>query len=187
MVIQVYIYKWSRSSTFGAASAPAKKARHATTLPQQRDHVFRPQICWILQYYTWSSITLSLSRSYKFVACPVLLIWLPGVMELVVQFPQVVAVGVDIEILHGDGRYVQHVQFVGQLPRKLGLLQCLRTKRETYVTFKITTGGYWYHHKHHGKDLSPLSHLLFTGLNDRRLNFNSVSKNLRCTTLRQLI
>ncbi len=44
-------------------------------------------------------------------------------MELVVELPQVIAVGVHVVILHGHGRHVQHVQLIRQLSRELGLFQ----------------------------------------------------------------
>ena len=31
--------------------SPISRAGHATTLPRHRDHVFRPQSCWLLHYY----------------------------------------------------------------------------------------------------------------------------------------
>ena len=34
----------------GRTLADNSKARHATTLPRQRDHVFRPQNCWLMHY-----------------------------------------------------------------------------------------------------------------------------------------
>ncbi len=44
-------------------------------------------------------------------------------MELVVQFPEVIAVVIHIVILHGDRRHVHHVQLISELLGKLGLLQ----------------------------------------------------------------
>ena len=64
-----------------------KRAGHATTLPRQRVHVFRPLNCWFLHYvfryllhgyetfsYFFGSLKLyyfvALSRSWTIVACP---------------------------------------------------------------------------------------------------------------------
>ena len=40
------------------------RARHATPLPRQHDHVFRPQNCWLLHYVSirWELATTSLYR-----------------------------------------------------------------------------------------------------------------------------
>ena len=75
------------------------RAGHASILPRQRDHVFRPKSCLLLQYYYiccgycihtpqykylanlfWSLrhyyfVVLSLSQSLKIVACRALVIW----------------------------------------------------------------------------------------------------------------
>ncbi len=48
---------------------------------------------------------------------------LPEVVELVVQFPEVIAVVIHIVILHGDRRHVHHIQLVSELLGKLRLLQ----------------------------------------------------------------
>ena len=82
-------------------------AGHATMLSRQRDHVFRPQLANpsghrdlnTFANFFWSTrlyyvVTLSLSRSYKIVACPalslstaMLLLLLLGFLTWRVSFP----------------------------------------------------------------------------------------------------
>ena len=73
------------------------RTEHATILPRQSDHAFRPQSCLLFQYYYFvfgvatshrhrylnifrifsgplGEIALSLLRSFKIVACPALMI-----------------------------------------------------------------------------------------------------------------
>ena len=46
---------------------PISRAGHATTLPRHRDHVFRPQSCWLLHYYYIpSGISIHTRRPYQF-------------------------------------------------------------------------------------------------------------------------
>merc|ERR550517_128663 len=51
----------------------------------------------------------------------------PGVLEHKVQLSQVVAVGVDVEVIHCEARDVEHPKLFSKLFGELGLVECRRS------------------------------------------------------------